>query len=122
MPTTVYVVEPDPGERAWIQSSLGRSVDAVVFIEDAAALLAEVPGADGACLIASAERDGAATLGLVRELRARGAMLPVVVLGSHSAFRTAVDIARLPATDFLERPVSARQLRAAVRHACHGVK
>jgi DNA-binding NtrC family response regulator len=49
-------------------------------------------------------------------------MLPVIVLGSHHAFRTAVDIARLEATDFLERPVSVRQLRAAVRRACPGVK
>jgi len=55
-----------------------------------------------------AEPDAAATLALVRELRARHATLPVVVLGAHSAFRTAVDIARFPATDFLERPVSSR--------------
>jgi DNA-binding NtrC family response regulator len=46
----------------------------------------------------------------------------VIVLGSHRAFRTAVNIARLEATDFLERPVSARQLRAAVRRACSGAK
>jgi FixJ family two-component response regulator len=115
MQTTVYVVDPDPAERAWIQSSLGRSVGAVVFIDDGHALLAKVPGPEGACLVASAEPDAAATLELVRELRRRGATLPVIVLGPHSAFRTAVDIARLQATDFLERPVSARQLRAAVR-------
>jgi two-component system response regulator FixJ len=115
MPTTVYVVDPDPAERAWIQSSLGRSVNAVVFVDDGQALLANVPGPEGACLIASAEPDAGATLELVRELRRRGATLPVIVLGPHSAFRTAVDIARLEATDFLERPVSARQLRAAVR-------
>jgi FixJ family two-component response regulator len=48
-------------------------------------------------------------------------MLPVIVLGSHGAFRTAVDIARFAATDFLERPVSARQLRAAVCRACPAV-
>jgi two-component system response regulator FixJ len=122
MPTTVYVVDPDPGERTWIQSSLGRSVDAVLIVEDVAALLANVPGDERACLIASAEPDGDATVRLVRELRGRGAMLPVIVLGSHGAFRTAVDIARLAATDFLERPVSARQLRAALRRACPAVK
>ena len=57
-------------------------------------------------------------LKLVRELRDRGATLPVIVLGPYSAFRTAVEIARLEATDFLERPVSARQLRTAVSKAC----
>jgi len=122
MPTTVYVVDSDAAERAWIQSSLGRSVDAVVFVDDGQALLANVPDAEGACLIASAEPDDGAIRELVRELRRRGAMLPVIVLGSHRAFRTAVDIARLEATDFLERPVGARQLRAAVRRACTGIK
>jgi len=48
--------------------------------------------------------------------------LPVIALGPHTAFREAVDIARLEGTDFLERPVTARQLRAAVRRACTDVK
>ena len=46
----------------------------------------------------------------------------MIVLGPHSAFRTAVDIARLTRTDFLERPVSVRQLRAALRRAVNDVK
>jgi DNA-binding NtrC family response regulator len=122
MATTIYVIEPDPDERTWIQSALAPIADAVAFIEDGAALLARLPIGEDACLVTSAEADGASALKLVRELRARGAMIPVIVLGPHSAFRTAVDIARLPATDFLERPVSVRQVRAAVRRACHGVK
>ena len=118
MPTTVYVIDPDPDERTWIQSTLASSADAFVVLENGAALLARLPAGEGACLIATAEPDEAATLELVRELRDRGATLPVIVLGPHSAFRTAVDIARFEATDFLERPVSARQLRAAVSKAC----
>lgn len=122
MPTTVYVLDSDPAQRAWIQSALGRSIDAFVFVDDHQALLADVPAAGSACLIVAAEPDEEATLGLVRELRRRGALLPVIVLGSHRAFRTAVSIARLEATDFIERPATARQLRAAVRRACAGVK
>ncbi len=117
MPITVYVIDPDPDERTWIQSALARNVDAVVVLDDGATLLACLPVPEGACLIASAEPDEAATLKLVRELRGRGATLPVIVLGPHSAFRTAVDIARFEATDFLQRPVSARQLCAAVSKA-----
>lgn len=48
--------------------------------------------------------------------------VPVIVLGPHTAFRSAIDIARLDATDFLERPVSMRQLHAAVCRACPEVK
>ena len=118
MPTTVYAIEADPDERSWIESALAPTVDTVVLLDDGAALLARLPSQEGACLIASAEPDAAATLELVRELRSRGSTLPVIVLGPHSAFRIAVEIARLEATDFLERPVSARQLRAAVGKAC----
>jgi FixJ family two-component response regulator len=117
MPTTVYVVVADPAERTWIEAALASTVDAVEFMDDGSLLLARLPPCEDACLVASAEPDERATLRLVRDLRARGFDLPVVVLGSHAAFRTAVHIARLAATDFLERPVSARQLRAAVRAA-----
>jgi FixJ family two-component response regulator len=120
MVTTVYVIDPDPGERAWIHSTLADGAIAVVILDDGAGLLARLPAPEPACLVASAEPDPAATLELVRELRRRGETLPVIVLGPHSAFRTAVDIARLAATDFLERPVSARQLRAAIGRARSG--
>lgn len=115
--TTVYVIESDPDQRAWIKSSLAQSADAVEFVDDVATLLAGIPCGTRNCLIASAEPDAAATLELVRALRDRRAALPVIVLGPHTAFRMAVDIARLDATDFLERPVSALQLCAAVRKA-----
>lgn len=118
MPTTVYVVNLLADERAWVEAALARSVDSVVALDDGPGLLARVPRGAGNCLLASADGHEAATLQLVRELRSAGATLAVIVLGSHTAFRTAVDIARLDATDFLERPVSVRQLRAAVRRAC----
>ncbi len=114
----VFVIDPDLEERERIESALGPSGASVVFFNDGASLLAHSPACASACLIAAAEPDEGATLDLVRELRRRGIALPVIVLGSHSAFRTAVDIARLEATDFLERPVSARDLQRAVRRAC----
>ncbi len=40
MPITVYVIDPDPDERTWIESALAPSVDAVVVLDDGAALLA----------------------------------------------------------------------------------
>ncbi len=117
MGSSIFVIEPDPETRKKIESALRSSGASLVFVADGADLLARVPLSQSACLIASAEPDEAATLDLVRELRRRGMLLPVIVLGSHSAFRTAVDIARLDATDFLERPVSARDLQRAVREA-----
>jgi len=118
MPITVYVVDPHQEERAWIEAALKPVVRAIVFLEVACPLRVSLMPNPGSCLLASADADEAATLQLVREIRSAGMGIPVIVLGPHTAFRTAVDIARLDATDFLERPVSARQLRAAVRRAC----
>lgn len=119
MPTTAYVAIADPHDRAWIASALAHDlVDSVIYASDDLVQLAGFPDRPGRCLILTADQDGTATLHLVRELRRLGNDIPVIVLGPHSAFRTAVEIARLEGTDFLERPVSVRQLRSAVRRAC----
>jgi len=112
MLTTAYVLEPDPAERERIEAAIASIVDVVTFVDrgELSMLTADAAG----IVIASVDPDGACTIGLVQDLRSRKVMLPVLVLGSHSAFRTAVDVARLDATDFLERPATARQLRTAV--------
>jgi DNA-binding NtrC family response regulator len=115
MTHTVYVLEADPLERRWIEQALASCGGALVFIDDGDALFDRLPARGGDCLVCGAEPDAAAALELVRRLRQRGERLPVVVTGSHSAFRTAVDVARLEATDFIERPCSAQRLRAALR-------
>jgi len=120
MAATVFVVDPDPEERKWIEWVLAPVAASVVFLDNGAALAVHAPLPGEACLIAFADRDEAVALALLREFRRTGSKLPAIVLGPLSAFRTAVDIARLEATDFLERPVSARQLRAAVSKACKG--
>ena len=122
MPATVLVINPDDADRRWIVSSLASTAYVPEFFADEAALFARLPAEESqACLVAFAEPDADAALVLVRELRRRAPTLPVIVLGPHSAFRMAVNVARLPATDFLERPVSSRQLRVAVAKALKSV-
>ena len=111
---TVYVLESDPAECRWIESALAGQVRMLVFLENGATLPDWLAARGGDCLLCGVEPDATAALELVRSLRLHGEMLPVVMLGPHSAFRTAVDVARLSATDFLERPVSAQRLRAAL--------
>ena len=121
MPATVLVINPDDVDRKWIAEALAPTAYVAEFFDDETALFARLPADEPACLVAFAEPDADAALSLVRELRRRAPTLPVVVLGPHSAFRMAVDVARLPATDFLERPVSSRQLRLAVAKALKGI-
>jgi len=112
---TVYVLERDPAECRWIESALAGQVRKLIFLEDGTTLLDWLAAQGGDCLLCGAEPDASVALELVRSLRRHGQALPVVVIGPHSAFRTAVDVARLAGTDFLERPVSAQRLRAALR-------
>ena len=118
MGTTAYVVDPDPEERKRIETVLAGSVDAVRSLDSTEALLALLGVRERACLVVAVEPDEAAVLELVRELRLSGSMIPVIVIGPATALRTAIDIARLESADFLERPLSAHRLRAAVRRAC----
>ena len=112
---TVYVLERDTAECRWIESALKGQVRTLVFLDDGATLLDWLEAQGGDCLLCGAEPDASVALELVRSLRRHGQGLPVVVLGPHSAFRTAGDVARLDGTDFLERPVSAQRLRSALR-------
>jgi FixJ family two-component response regulator len=111
-----YVVVVDPQDRAWIKSALAHHVE-LVFLENGPDLVAKIPRGPGHCLIVSIDEDEATTLGLARKLRAAGNELPIIVLGSYTAFRAAVTIARLDGTDILERPISVLQLLKAVRQA-----
>lgn len=117
MPVTVLVIDPDGTNSRWIASALASTDYVVEFLEGRKALFALMPAAPATCLVAFTEPDTDATLQLVREVRQHTSELPVLVLGLYSAFRTAVDIARLPGTDFLELPVSSRQLRTAIAKA-----
>jgi DNA-binding NtrC family response regulator len=118
MGTTVYVAAPDPDERRWLESVLAPSVESVRAFDNAAALLGLLQAHEDACLIVAVEPDEASAVALVRELRDIGIALPVIALGPSSAFRTAVSLARLEYTDYIERPISTARIRAAVRRAC----
>jgi DNA-binding NtrC family response regulator len=115
--TTAFVLDADPLERAWIASALQPMVDSLVVVEASPMLVDMLQQQARGCLIACAEPEDGFLLALVRELRRRACLLPVIVLGSNTAFRTAVEMARLDATEFLERPLMSLQLRAAVRKA-----
>ena len=108
-----YVVDPDAEERRWIEAVLSPSAEVVSGFNDAEGLPGLVEEREG-CIVIAVEPDEEATLELVRKLRRSGKLVPVIVVGPRTAFRTATDIARLGFTDFLERPLSAYKLRAAI--------
>lgn len=52
---------------------------------------------------------------LIRELKAVGCLLPVIVITGHADVSRAVDAMKAGATDFIEKPYEAEQLLRAVR-------
>jgi len=118
MKRTAYVLLADANERARIDAALARCVDRIVFVAGIDELPAQ-PAADEAdCLILSADPLEVDAVTAIDALRRQGNGIPVIALGSHAAFRQAVHIARMDATDVLERPVSDRELRRAVQRMC----
>jgi FixJ family two-component response regulator len=68
-------------------------------------------------VLATADLPGPGEHALIDVIRDRGLSLAVIVVGDVSDFAAAVDMLRAGAIDFLERPVSDRRLRSAVREA-----
>lgn len=118
MGITVYVAEPDAAQRRWVEGTLAPHVESVCGVDSAAALLGLLHDGEQSCLIVDLSPDAAAPLALVQQMRARGIAMPVIALGPADTLRSAVDLARMAHTDYLPRPVSAGQLRAAVQRAC----
>ena len=108
-----YVVDPDAEERRWIEAVISQTAEVVSGFNDAEGLPGLIEDREG-CIVIAVEPDEKATLDLVRKLRRSGRLVPVIVVGPRTAFRTATDIARLGFTDYLERPLSAYKLRAAI--------
>jgi FixJ family two-component response regulator len=110
MGRTVYVLLPDAREREWIKATLAKQAARVVLLDDIGQL-----SSGNACLIVSAEPLEDCAVQLIADLRDQGNSIAVIALGSHAVFRTAIDIARMDATDFLERPLSERELLQALQ-------
>lgn len=118
MKRTAYVLLADAAERARIDAALVRCVDRIVFVAGIDELPEQPAGDEADCLILSAEPPEADAVKTIDALRRHGNSIPVIALGSHAAFRQAVHIARMDATDVLERPVSDRELQQSVRRMC----
>lgn len=115
---TLSVIDPDPVERHRLQSVLSAVAETVAAFENVETFLAQVDALDSEGLVASAALPR--LLALLKWLKRRGVALPVIVLDRDTAFRTAVEIMRAGAADFIESGFDDRHLLAAVRKVAHG--
>jgi two-component system response regulator FixJ len=106
----VFIVDDDPVVRTAVaRAAASVSVSAEGFTDGAAALAgiaAERPG----CLVLDLRLPDTDGFALIAELRARGVLLPVLILTGYADVPTAVQALRAGVFDFFEKPVDRQTL------------
>jgi two-component system response regulator FixJ len=98
----IAVVDADSNERRTLCTLLGAMDVEVKSYNDAESFLAHRSGVP-ACLIVEVRLPGISGLQLLRQLRASGENMAVILLASEAEVPIAVEAMRLGATDFIEK-------------------
>ncbi|PXW77517.1 two-component system CheB/CheR fusion protein [Blastomonas natatoria] len=118
----ICILEDNPDMRKAMLSVLGYENWQVTTYPSAEAFLtAESKGADR-CLIIDTNLPGMSGIALIEMLRARGDRLPAVLITGTGDIAMAVQAMRSGASDFIERPVSRRDLIDSIKRAVSGTK
>jgi two-component system CheB/CheR fusion protein len=120
----ICILEDNPDMRKAMLSVLGHENWQVTTYPSAEAFLAaenaaEIGGADR-CLIIDTNLPGMSGIALIEMLRARGDGLPAVLITGTGDIAMAVQAMRSGASDFIERPVSRRDLIDSIERAVSG--
>jgi two-component system CheB/CheR fusion protein len=115
--TTIHVVEDDAQARSLLMRVLARDGQEVRGHASAEAFLEAYRAGDEACLLVDAQLHGMSGFALLARLRQTGDPLPAVMLTGPGDVDAAVRAIRSGASDFVEKPVRAVTLRAALDRA-----
>lgn len=102
--SAVHIIDDDDALRDSL-SFLLTSVDIkAVTYSSAVAFLDALPGIAAGCVVTDVRMPEMSGIDLLRNLRAGGVSLPVIVITGHGDVPLAVEAMRLGAIDFLEKP------------------
>jgi len=110
----VLIVEDDSHMRAAVSQSLGIQGYPVFLAHDGYEALELLQHQRAWLVIADVNMPGKGGLDLLRELRASGNSIPVVIMTAYGSVDTAVEALKLGATDFLQKPFQLNQLQEMV--------
>jgi FixJ family two-component response regulator len=113
----VHVVEDDASMRTSLARLLGGAGYEVALYATAEELLAAAGPALRGCVLLDLRLPGASGLELQERLAERGCAAPVVFLTGHGDVPASVRAMKRGAVDFLQKPVAAEELFAAVASA-----
>jgi FixJ family two-component response regulator len=114
---TVHVVDDDRSTRRSLARLLGGAGHSVALYATAEELLAVAGPALSGCILLDLRLPGASGLEVQDLLAARGCTMPVVFLTGHGDVAASVRAMKRGAVDFLQKPVVADELFAAVAAA-----
>jgi two-component system response regulator FixJ len=114
---TVFVVDDDDAARDSLVMLLKSDGLTTKGFASAHEFLAKFDTGLRGCVVTDLRMPSMDGIELIRELKALGCLLPVIVITGHADVSRAVDAMKAGATDFIEKPYEAEQLLRAVR-AC----
>ncbi|AEG50962.1 two component transcriptional regulator, LuxR family [Sphingobium chlorophenolicum L-1] len=116
-PFPIYVVDDDEAIRRSLSFMLKTSGFAVTLFEGGISFLKEAAGLEPGCVLLDVRMPDMDGLAVQRELRARGIMLPVVIMTGHGDIDMAVTAMKAGASDFIEKPFEKAALLGCVEAA-----
>ena len=116
-PEVVHVIDDDEAVRDSLAFLLRSAKLDVRNYESATAFLDALPGLMAGCIVTDVRMPGVSGIDLLRRLRERGIMMPVIVMTGHGDVPLAVEAMKIGAVDFFEKPFDDDALLAAVRAA-----
>ena len=114
----IHVVDDDEAIRRSLSFMLKTSGFSVRLLSGGTEFLKEVGTLEGGCVLLDVRMPDIDGLEVQRELRARGMMLPVIIMTGHGDVGMAVAAMKAGATDFIEKPFEKAALLAAIEAAC----
>ena len=115
--TVVHVVDDDESAREALAFLLEAADFEVVSHASALALLDALPLDGAGCVITDMRMPDMTGLELVRELNARGARVPILMITGHGDIPLAVEAMRAGVVDFIEKPFGEARILDALARA-----
>jgi two-component system response regulator FixJ len=113
----VHVIDDDDAVRESLEFLLRSAKIEVRTYDSAVAFLEATSGGDSGCIVTDVRMPGMSGVDLLRQLKARGSTMPVIVMTGHGDIKLAVEAMKIGASDFLEKPFDDEVLVASVKSA-----
>lgn len=113
--SVVHVIDDDEAVRDSLTFLLRAAKIDVRTFDSATAFLNAMPDGCGGCIVTDVRMPGMSGIELLRQLKARGSAMPVIVITGHGDIQLAVEAMKIGAADFLEKPFDDEVLLAAIR-------